>query len=137
MPLYESLPSVIYLSMTKDISLPNNHTCNINMSHCLGEAACHGFSGESCSPKDLTSRSKWITTSLMHLLLNWLFLLHDRYVYIFIASSSWSLPHARAGMFNLWVLTWQIFFINDLLGFFFDEWDTWWIIDPVILPVLC
>ena len=92
---------------------------------------------EICSPKDLTSRSVWITTSLMHLLLNWLFLFDETSVYIFIASSSWSLPQATAGVFNLEVWTWQIFFINDLLWFFTDVWYTWWIIDPVILAVLC
>ena len=124
--------------MTKDISLPHNYTCNsYNMSHCLWKLHTMVFQGEICSPKDLTSTSVWITTSLMHLLLNWLFLFEETSVYIFIPSSSWSLPQATAGVFNLEVWTWQIFFINDLLWFFTDVWYTWWIIDPVILPVLC
>ena len=47
-----------------------------------------------------------------------------RPLYIFIASSSLSLPQATARVFNLVVLTWQTFFINDLLGFFRDVWYT-------------
>ena len=125
-------------SMTKDLSLPNNHTCNnYNMSHCLGKLHTMFFSVETYNPKDLTSRSVWIITSLMHLLFNWLFSLDETFVYIFIASSSWSLPQATAGVFSLEVLTLQFFLINDLLRFFTDVWCTWWIIDSVILPTSC